>query len=247
LNKQELYDKIKKENTLDNIPGEDITKYMPENIKNRKEEWKDITGCEGFQVSDKGRVRYVLDTPPRWKPYVTKNMIMDLGHNNSGYFMPRGVNKLIHRLVAQAFIPNPHHYPQVNHIDEVKKHNWKENLEWCTAKYNHNYGTTPYRHGSANRGKHLTKEQKRKLSASAKGKKPTKEAIEHMRKALQKPIVQLTIDGKKIKKWESLAEIRSTLKCGLGPAYCCKGLKDSFRNCKWQYWSDYVKNHPEVL
>lgn len=78
MNKQELYDKIKKENTLDNIPGEDITKYMPENIKNRKEEWKDITGCEGFQVSDKGQARYVLDTPPRWKPYVTKNMIMDL-------------------------------------------------------------------------------------------------------------------------------------------------------------------------
>ena len=45
MNKQELQ-KIKKENTLDNIPGEDIIKYMPENIKNRNEEWKDIDGYD---------------------------------------------------------------------------------------------------------------------------------------------------------------------------------------------------------
>jgi len=296
LNKQELYKKIKKENTLDNIPGKDIMKYMPENIKNRKEEWKDIDRYEGFQISDKGRVRYILDTPPRWKPYAAKNAIMDLRNNNSGYFMSRGVHKLIHRLVAQAFLPNPHHYTQVNHIDEIKKHNWKENLEWCSPKYNQNWGTTPYRIGFANRGKllgkHFTEEHKRKLSASHKGmklseehkrklsasakgkkrseetrrkigasnrgKKRSEEAIEHMRKAqqknrdklskkLSKPIVQLAMDGQIIRKWKSLNELRSTLKCGLAPADCCKGRRSSFRNCKWQYLSDYVKSHPEVL
>lgn len=247
MNKQELCDYIKKENTLDDIPGEDIIKYMPGKIRNRKEEWKDIDGYEGFQISDKGRVRYILDKPAFRRPYTTKNAIMDLRNTGQGYFRPRGVNESIHRLVALAFLPNPHHYTQVNHIDEIKKHNWKENLEWCSQKYNLNWGTTPYRHGSANRGKHLTEEQKTKIRASNKDKKRSKETIERVRKAQQKPIVQLTLDGQIVKKWKSRIELCETLKCGKGPTDCCKGLRSSFRNCRWQYWKDYVKSHPEML
>ena len=47
----------------------------------------------------------------------------------------------LHRLLALTFIPNPNNWPQVNHKDENKLNNSISNLEWCTAKYNCNYGT----------------------------------------------------------------------------------------------------------
>lgn len=47
----------------------------------------------------------------------------------------------IHRLIAMAYIPNPENLPQINHKDENKTNNCLQNLEWCNAKYNNNYGT----------------------------------------------------------------------------------------------------------
>ena len=55
----------------------------------------------------------------------------------------------IHRLVAEAYLPNPNNLPQVNHKDENKTHNYINNLEWCDNTYNVNYGTRNKRVGRA--------------------------------------------------------------------------------------------------
>jgi hypothetical protein len=57
----------------------------------------------------------------------------------------------VHRLVAEAYIENPEHLPEVNHKSEVKDQNWLNNLEWCDKIYNCNYGTKNERAASKTR------------------------------------------------------------------------------------------------
>ena len=63
-----------------------------------------------------------------------------------------GVEKyyFIHRLVAETYIPNPTGLPEVNHLDEIKSHNYVNNLEWCDKTYNINYGTRNERAAKSN-------------------------------------------------------------------------------------------------
>lgn len=63
--------------------------------------------------------------------------------NGKGNYLFVGLH--VNNLVAQNFIQNPHNYKQVNHINENKKDNRADNLEWCTAEYNMNYGTAMQR------------------------------------------------------------------------------------------------------
>lgn len=112
-----------------------------------KEIWKDVEGYEGcYQVSNFGRVKSLGNG----KTHNSSERILK-GNNIKGYLvvnLSKEGNKkqyLIHRLVAQAFIPNPNKLLQVNHIDEDKTNNKVSNLEWCSAKYNMNYGTRTQR------------------------------------------------------------------------------------------------------
>jgi len=110
-----------------------------------KEEWRDIKDYYGYyQVSNFGRVRGVDRVTENNRPI--KSSLLKADKNRSGHLRVQLTKKsvrkqfLVHRLVAQAFIPNPNEYPIINHKDENPSNNNTNNLEWCTIKYNNNYG-----------------------------------------------------------------------------------------------------------
>lgn len=110
-----------------------------------EEIWKDIEGFEGlYKVSNLGRVASVhrynrgrIFGDKIKQPSIDKRNRITMELNRYG----KAYRFVLARLVAKAFIPNPDNLPQVNHKDENPLNNVVTNLEWCTAKYNCNYGT----------------------------------------------------------------------------------------------------------
>ena len=161
------------------------------------EEWRPIAEFKGeYEVSNLGRVRSMKRyggmvgriMPQTRQPSgrggkLTYYAVM-LHMNNKPYC------RKVHRLVAEAFIPNPDNLPQINHKDGCKTNNVATNLEWCTAKANtiHAWQTglaKPYRPSAEARqrlhnlwvGKPKSAEHREKISASLKGRKRNSGAI----------------------------------------------------------------------
>ena len=110
------------------------------------EEWRLVVGYEGlYEVSNTGQVRSLdkYDTKGRF----LRGKTLKLLECSNGYLLiglsKNGIRKvyLVHRLVAEAFIERSDGLYEVNHKDENKKNNSVDNLEWCSKKYNNNYGT----------------------------------------------------------------------------------------------------------
>lgn len=113
------------------------------------ETWKDIKGYEGlYAISNMGRVKSFRQwkRASRPKEYILKSSIANTGYCQVTLYKDTKKKKfLVHRLVAEAFIPNPQNLPYINHKDENRINNNVENLEWCTAQYNNDYGTARLR------------------------------------------------------------------------------------------------------
>jgi len=105
------------------------------------EEWRDITGYEGYyQVSSKGNVRSLdrtlinsigVESNVKGKK-IYKSLVGAGYYQVKLYKDGKKLNQYVHQLVASAFIPNPKNYSEINHIDYNKENNCVENLEWCT-------------------------------------------------------------------------------------------------------------------
>lgn len=178
--------------------------------------FKDIEGYEGlYQVSNLGRVkslkRYVND---RGGIRLLKERILKEVQARSGHLRVKlsknNISKRYstHKLVAQAFIPNPDNLPVINHKDEDPTNNCVENLEWCTVGYNNRYGTVRHRQAEkAHLRKHTTQYKK---------------------------VYQYTKSGELVREWESICSIQNELgyqKSSISA--CC--LKKPYRNTAYGY------------
>lgn len=178
-----------------------------------KEIWKDVVGWGGlYKVSNLGRVKSIDRKSWNGKIwYERKGKILKGCRDKDGYCIVslRRKNEhktfKVHRLVAEAFIPNPDGYPQVNHKDENKINNCIKNLEWCSAKYNINYGTRNQRMATTNlNGKN------------------------------SQLVNQLTKDGRLLKIWPSMHEAARSLKINQGNiSNCCSGRCKSYAGYIW--------------
>lgn len=177
-----------------------------------KEIWKDIDGYVGlYQVSSLGRVKNV-----RFNRFLNDNR--EYGYARVELFKDgKGKHHSIHRLVATAFVPNPHNLPCVNHKDENKRNNRADNLEWCSHSYNNCYGTRLERVSKANTGV--------KKDMSMRNKK----------------VLQYSTDGTFIKEWESITSIGDEYGFSLGNiSQCCNGKYKTANGYIWKFKRDVV-------
>lgn len=194
-----------------------------------REEWRPIKGYEGlYEVSSFGRVRS-LDRIVSGRNGSQRNLKGAIMSYSCTSVYPKvtlynGKSKTfsVHRLVAEAFIPNPDNLPCVNHRNEQPDCNYPDNLEWCNTKYNLNYGT-----------------HNKKISLSKKGHRHSPETRKKLCQAQEKkriPVIQFSIEGKWLGEFESLTA--AALSTGVNHRnirLCCRGERHTAGGYVWKY------------
>lgn len=186
--------------------------------------WKDIKNFEGlYQVSHLGNVRS-LDAIINCKgaknidTHIRKGRILKQSIGTTGYYSVNlsrnGKTKYVrvHKLVAEAFIPNPNNYYCINHKDGNKLNNYFCNLEWCD--FSHNLKEA-YRIGlrqNKYKGKYGREAQ------------------------FSKPLLQFSLDGDFIKEWENAEQVKRELGyCAENIRSVCRGKRNQANGFKWKY------------
>ena len=196
------------------------------------ETWKPIKGYPNYEVSDLGRVRSL-----NWhNEGYTKCLY--LKKHPRGYHQVELINQdgkkmlLVHRLVAEAFIPNPENKPQINHIDEDKQNNAVSNLEWCTRQQNMDA--------------YFTNHPDKRRPLNERIKRPTKQ--QRLYPLRNKFLIgQFSMDGELIREWERARDIVIALNYNATSIWeCCEGKRKKAYGYKWEYTSPIYINEKRI-
>lgn len=212
-------------------------------MENNIEIWKNIEGYPNYMVSNMGRVKS-LNYNHTGKENILKTLLDGKGY----YFVTIFKNKKpkccrIHRLIAEAFIPNIENKPFIDHINTDKTDNRIENLRWVTHKENMNNQITTSKMSNSHKGKHLSQETKRKISTSLKN-NPSKPMLgkfgnEHPN---SKPILQFTKDCEFMNKWDCILSVERELNIPHSNIIkVINGDRKTAGGYKWGYAKDYER------
>lgn len=182
-----------------------------------REIWKDIEGFEGlYQVSNLGNVKSLC-----WN-HTRRSKLLNPYSHGGGYkrvhlFKDHQHYKVfVHRLVAEAFLPNPENKPVVNHKDGNKSNNHVKNLEWATIKENTH---------------HAIKHGLRPLVC-----KPT--GFKGHFSPVAKAVIQKTPDGTVIQRWGCSVEAADALGYSFDAIRrCCRGERKTYKGFSWEFVS----------